>query len=270
MRGYVDTLQNAATKRTSAEQTLLHALGLENWQPPEPLTYTRPSRDAFAAGRLDPEHFKPKYAGLETHIRATGCFSQLEDLLAINERGTQPDYAESGLAVVNSKHVADGEVRLNDDNRLAIAGSNALKIKQGDVLMNGTGVGTIGRAAPFLHDTVALPDNHVTVLRPKVGRIDSVYLSVYLNSLAGQFQVNKWLRGSSGQIELYPNDIAQFLVWIAPTEVQQSIRKAIDDAFAAKRNATRLLDAAKCAVELAIESGEESALGFLNREITPQ
>ena len=253
-----------------AEQTLLRALGLENWQPPEPLTYTRSSQDAFTAGRLDSEHFKPKYEGLETHIRATGSFTKLEALLTINERGTQPDYAESGLAVVNSKHVANGEVRLNEDNRVAITGGNALKIKLGDVLMNGTGVGTIGRAAPFLHDAEALPDNHVTVLRPKAGYIDPVYLSVYLNSLAGQYQVNKWLRGSSGQIELYPNDIAQFLVWIAPAEVQQAIRKAIDDAFAAKRNATRLLDAAKCAVEIAIESGEANALGFLNREITSQ
>ena len=40
----------------------------------------------------------------------------------------------------------------------------------------------------------ALPDNHVTVLRPKSGSIDPVYLSVYLNSLAGQYQVNNWLR----------------------------------------------------------------------------
>ncbi|WP_296886909.1 hypothetical protein [Thiobacillus sp.] len=253
-----------------AEQTLLRTLGLENWQPPEPLAYTRPSRDAFAAGRLDAEHFKPKYVDLEAHIRATSSFTTLENLLAINERGTQPDYAESGLPVINSKHVANGEVRLNDGNRVAMAGSNAMKIKQGDVLMNGTGVGTIGRAAPFLHDAEALPDNHVTILRPQAGAIDSVYLSVYLNSLAGQYQVSKWLRGSSGQIELYPNDIAQFLVWIAPTEVQQAIRKAIDDAFTAKRNATRLLDAAKRAVEIAIESGEASALEFLNREITPQ
>ena len=166
--------------------------------------------------------------------------------------------------------MAKGEVRLNDDNRVAVAGSNALKIKQGDVLMNGTGVGTIGRAAPFLHDAEALPDNHVTVLRPKAGRIDPVYLSVYLNSLAGQYQVNKWLRGSSGQIELYPKDIAQFLVWIAPTDVQQSIHEAVDDAFTAKRNATRLLDAAKHAVEIAIESGETSALEFLNNEMTPK
>lgn len=107
------------------------------------------------------------------------------------------------------------------------------------------GVGTIGRTAPYLHDQEAIPDNHVTVLRPKKHSIDPVYLSVFLNSLAGRYQVNKWLRGSSGQIELYSNDIAQFLIWIAPDEIQQSIKTAIDGAFAKKQSAITLLDAAK-------------------------
>ncbi|MCP5134784.1 MAG: restriction endonuclease subunit S [Gammaproteobacteria bacterium] len=247
-----------------SEQTLLRALGLENWQPPEPLTYTRSSRDAFAAGRLDAEYFTPKYAELEAHIRATGNFTSLGELLVLNERGTQPEYAESGLLVVNSKHVNKGEVRLNDDNRQAVASHKALKIKNGDVLINGTGVGTIGRAAPYLHNQDAIPDNHVTVLRSKKGSIDPVYLSVFLNSLAGQYQVNKWLRGSSGQTELYPNDIAQFIIWIAPDEIQKSIRKAVDDALDAKRKAAQLLNAAQRAVEIAIETGEAAALAFLN------
>ena len=257
------TRQRAIVDADRSEQTLLRALGLENWQPPEPLTYTCSSRDAFAAGRLDAEHFKPKYTNLETHIRATGRCVSLGTLLIINERGTQPEYGETGLPVVNSKHVANGEVRLNDDNRLALANSKALKIKKSDVLINGTGVGTIGRTAPYLHDQEAIPDNHVTILRPRKGSIDPVYLSVFLNSLAGQYQVNKWLRGSSGQIELYPNDIAQFLVWIAPDEIQQSIKTAIDSAFVKKRNAIALLDAAKRAVEIAIESDEATALEFL-------
>ena len=252
-----------------AEQTLLRALVLENWQPPEPLTYIRSSRDAFAAGRLDAEHFKPKYDNLETHIRATGHFVSLGSLLVINERGIQPEYSEVGLPVVNSKHVANGEVRLNDDNRLALVNSRTLKIKKGDVLINGTGVGTIGRTAPYLHDQEAIPDNHVTVLRPKKHSIDPVYLSVFLNSLAGRYQVNKWLRGSSGQIELYSNDMAQFLIWIAPDEIQQSIKTAIDGAFAKKQSAITLLDAAKRAVEIAIESDEITAFEFLKTTSLP-
>lgn len=65
--------QEAAVKATEqAEQTLLRALGLENWQPPEPLTYTRPSHDAFAAGRLDAEYFAPRVAELLDRLKRDG------------------------------------------------------------------------------------------------------------------------------------------------------------------------------------------------------
>lgn len=247
---------------TSAETTLLQALNLSNWQAPEPLSYTRSSSDAFAAGRLDAEHFQPKFEVLLAHLLATGRAKTLGDVLLLNQRGKQPDYVESGAPVVNSKHINKGEVRIDSDNRCAQTDDETVLIQPGDVVMNGTGVGTIGRAAPYLHNFGAVPDNHVTILKPKPG-MDAVYLSVFINSLAGQMQVAQRLRGSSGQIELYPNDIARFMVWDAPEEVQASIRQLVIQSFEAKQRATQLLDAAKRAVEIAIEESEDAALAHL-------
>jgi hypothetical protein len=83
----VQTLQNAITRAyekaselrqeaiansDAAEQTLLRALGLEGWQPPEPLSYTRSSRDAFTTGRLDAEFFAPRVADLLRHLNKDG------------------------------------------------------------------------------------------------------------------------------------------------------------------------------------------------------
>lgn len=245
-----------------AETTLLGALGLENWQAPEPLSYVRSSRDAFAAGRLDAQHFQPRYAALTGYIQATGSGHLLGNWLHQNQRGKQPDYNDDGLPVVNSKHVLRGEVRLDSDNRRAMYSDDDLLIHTGDVLMNGTGVGTIGRCAPYLHAASAVPDNHVTILSPKSG-LDAVYLSVFLNSMAGQLQVEQRLRGSSGQIELYPNDIAQFNIWIAPLSVQRDVRHAVEQSFKQKQRSTHLLNTAKRAVEIAIEQDEKTALAYL-------
>ena len=251
----------------NAEQALLQNLGLKEWQPPEPLTYTRTSTNAFAASRLDAEHFKPKFAELISHIESTGNYALLGSLLKINDRGNQPDYAESGLPVVNSKHIANCEVRLDSDNRVGLASAAKVLIEPGDVLMNGTGVGTIGRSAPYLHTGKAIPDNHVTILRPKNAAVDPVYLSVFINSLAGQLQVEQRLHGSSGQIELYPTDIANFTIWLAPEAIQQEIRQAVESGFAAKQRATQLLEAAKRAVEIAIEGSEAAALNYLDKTL---
>lgn len=201
---------------------------------------------------------------LTEYIDATGQSAQLVDWLDENQRGKQPEYVDEGLPVVNSKHVLRGEVRLDEDNRNATFNDDDLLIQQGDVLMNGTGVGTIGRAAPYLHTDAAIPDNHVTILRPRKG-LDAVYLSVFLNSMAGQWQVEQRLRGSSGQIELYPSDIAQFTVWIAPSSVQADIRRAVEKSYEQKQCATQLLDAAKRSVEIAIEDSEVAALAYLDR-----
>jgi len=76
-------------------------------------------------------------------------------------------------------------------------------------------------------------------------------------------QVEQRFRGSSGQIELYPNDIAQFTIWVAPENIQAQVRQSVEASFQAKKRATQLLDAAKRAVEIAIEDSEAAALTYL-------
>ena len=64
----------------------------------------------------------------------------------------------------------NGEVRVDTDNRSAIVDERTLLIKLGDVSdERNSAWATIGRAAPYLHDFKAIPDNHVTILRPKEG-----------------------------------------------------------------------------------------------------
>lgn len=56
----------------SAEQTLLDALGLQNWHPQEPLTYTTRASIATVAGRLDADYFAPRVAELMQKLGAAG------------------------------------------------------------------------------------------------------------------------------------------------------------------------------------------------------
>jgi type I restriction enzyme M protein len=245
-----------------AGDVLLAALGLTNWTPPEPLAYTACASDVFASGRFDAQYFRPLFAEVADRLQATGGAVELGTILSVNARGKQPQYDETGLPVINSKHVRTNRVIL-EDNRTATESGSPVDIQTGDVLLNGTGVGTIGRAAPYLHSTRALPDNHVTVLR--TGSVDPVYLSVFLNSPLGQRQIERHIKGSSGQIELYPADIARITIWDAPDTVQQSVRAAILSAFDEERRANDLLEAAKRAVEIAIEDGESAATAYLDQ-----
>ncbi len=248
---------------SQAEKILLEALGLADWTPPQPLSYSARACDAFAAGRLDAQYFSPLFTEVEQRLLATGDAVELGAILDTISRGRQPEYSDEGLPVVNSKHVRTNKVLLDHNNRRAAeAGSNVV-IEKGDILVNGTGVGTIGRAAAYLHGQKALPDNHVTVLR--TNRIDPIYLAVFLNSPLGQLQLERHIKGSSGQIELYPNDIAKVMFWEAPQHVQTGVRNAILSAFNEERRTNELMEAAKRTVEVAIEEGEDAAMAFLDK-----
>ena len=258
------TLKKQAHNLASqAENLLLQQLELENWQPRQALSNTRKASDVFATQRMDAEYYQAKFDELEAKIAETHTLGLLSDFVTINQRGTQPNYADDGLPVINSKHVREGEVLLSADNRFALLPDkdDALTIKKGDVLINGTGVGTIGRSAPYLHEQKAIPDNHVTILR--TDKIDPIFLSVYLNSIAGKYQVEKYFKGSSGQIELYPTDIGNFYVPIVESSIQIQIADFVRKSFTLKAKSEQLLEAAKRAVEIAIENSEEAAMHYL-------
>ncbi len=203
------------------------------------------------AKRFDAEHYRPVCDQVLMAIADKHSMIPLGRLLSLNQRGVQPEYREHGSTAFNSRHVRVNEVVMNRNRRGIVIGGPPLTIQKGDVLINGTGMGTIGRAAPYLSEEPALSDNHVTVLRTTA--IDPIYLAAYLNSLPGQLQVHQ--RGSSGQIELYPADIDKILVWIAPNEVQKKIRDLVVKAREASRFSKEVLQAAKDYVSAAVLQG---------------
>ncbi len=263
------TLDRSVSLYAEAEQTLLRALGLDTWQPPEPLTYERRASEAFGAGRLDAEHFQPLYGALFDRLRTAGALRLGDVVRERVRRGISPDYTEEGdLVVLNSKHIGKTEVSLDDlrftrrSLLMGAPGGRSGLVVRGDVLLNSTGRITIGRSQCLLEDLAAVVDNHVAIIRPKKG-LDPVYLACFLNSLPGQMQTERGYTGSSGQIELRPEVVEDYLIWDAPAEVQARIRHQIESAYAARKQAHALLERAKRAVEIAIEESEAAALAYL-------
>ena len=257
-----------------AEDLLLSELGLKDWQPTEENIAVKSFSASFGTSRrLDAEHYQPKFDQLIAKLQEKVKLTRLGKLLTKNQRGKQPKYLDEGmesldaLPVINSKHVRTGEVILSD-NRYGITpdDDDPLIIETNDVLINGTGVGTIGRCAPYLYQQDALPDNHVTILRSDV--LDPVYLSIYINSIAGQFQVEQYLKGSSGQIELYPKDIAKFWIWQAPEHIQESIKEKVEESHQKREQSYQLLEIAKTGVEKAIETDETTATAWIQQQLT--
>ena len=244
-------------KYAETQQLLASELCLDKQSFEKPISYTSCFSELELSRRFDSEHYYPEFDHFISQLPKNVSLVPLGSLLAYCQRGKQPVYSDRGLPVLNSKHILENKITL-EGNRYALPNSDAnLQIQYGDVLINGTGRGTIGRTAPYLNtEHQAIPDNHVTILRSP--DLDPAYLSFYLNSQAGKLQVEQHQRGSSGQLELYPFDIRKFKVWVAPQSIQKEIRTLYEQATESARQSRELLEQAKSRVEQLIEEAVQS------------
>jgi len=242
-----------------AEQLLLDEIGFKDLDLSHQLYYTVPFKRTKEANRLDAEHFQPKYGLLIEHLAKTGKTDLLGNQVTQPiRRGLQPTYVEDGpVIVINSKYVGKQFVNIEQAERTDVnlwQASERSQARKHDVIMNSTGRGTIGRANCILHDDKTVVDNHVTIIRTDEKQCNPIYLAVYLNSKLGQMQTEKWLSGSSGQIEIYPSDIARFVIYLPSMEFQQRIAGLVAQAWETRQKARQLLEEAKHIVENIVES----------------
>ena len=228
----------------AADALLEREMGIADVNLPSRNFTTTMLSSVVADQRSDAEHFQPQCEKVLNHLAQKGGTVSLSELLYFNRRGVQPTYGNSGPLVINSKHVRKNYVVLNGNRRGRVEEfDDPVYITTGDVLINGTGVGTIGRASIYSYSESALPDNHVTVLR--TNKVAPAYLSVFLNTLPGQLQISKHLRGSSGQIEIYPADLAKVLIWKGSEALQVEITRMISTAHEASHKSKQLVADAK-------------------------
>ena len=118
-------------------------------------------------------------------------------------RGISPKYIdEGGILVINQKCIRDHSVnfslaRRNDTNLRKVKGR---EIQVGDVLVNSTGVGTLGRLSPIRYlPEPAVVDSHVTVVRVS-DEVSPSFLNEYM--LTKESFIEASGAGSTGQTEL--------------------------------------------------------------------
>jgi len=160
--------------------------------------------DANAA--LFPDEFEKCDVGL---VPKGWRASTLGESCSYLSRGISPKYTEdSGVLVINQKCIRDffidtTKARRHDTSQRKVDGR---ELKIGDVLVNSTGVGTLGRVAQVLElPEPAIVDSHVTVVRAGQS-ISWQFLGLAL--MAMQTEIEAMGEGSTGQTELSRSKLA--------------------------------------------------------------
>jgi type I restriction enzyme, S subunit len=144
----------------------------------------------------------------------------LNQLTSFLKRGITPDYDdEAECLIVNQKCIRDSRINL----MLARHQSKEVKpdrlLQFGDVLVNSTGEGTLGRVAqvkmPINNCTV---DTHVTIVRPKTG-VALHYFGQAIMEWEPRFA--RMGKGATNQTELSPASIGETEIFMPPHSLME-------------------------------------------------
>jgi|SRR5215213_6879289 len=150
----------------------------------------------------------------------------LKDICSFISRGISPKYNDvSEQFVINQKCIRDEKLNLRFVRRHSCNVPSDKVVRFGDVLINSTGVGTLGRVAQVYTDVRNYTvDTHVTIVRPR-SEIDRDYLGLSLLKLQTHF--DRLGFGATGQTELSRASVANTEIRLPPANVQDSFSKTV-------------------------------------------
>ena len=125
----------------------------------------------------------------------------LDSLTSLVSRGIAPKYTDDSTQIVlNQKCIRDHYIDISLGRRHKAKVINEKWLQYGDLLINSTGEGTLGRAAQvwFTPENMTV-DSHVTVVRPK-NQLLLFYIGLW--GISHEREIESLHTGSTGQTEL--------------------------------------------------------------------
>ena len=238
----------AAQYHGSARDQADVAIEGENWR-----WFTRSSLDLAAdrTNRFDLKYWRPELTERIKVLRE----SDAPTIKALNSiktrRGKSPVAAlyvdeEDGYALVikaGSSITKYGIVIKDGDyvEKDVFDEMKAVQVLDGDVLLSSTGDGTLGKCAVYRAESPAIFDGHVTLIRLDQTTVWPEYVCDFLRAGFGAEQIARLYTGSTGLIELPPEQVDEILVPLPAYDLQ--IKLSADLRAAEKQYATSLGEA---------------------------
>lgn len=138
----------------------------------------------------------------------------LEEVTDLITRGIAPKYSEeSDQIVLNQKCIRNHVVDLSLSRTHTPKKINEKWLKFGDILINSTGTGTLGRTAQIWFQPEKMTvDSHITIVRPSASEL-IFYLGIWC--ISHEREIETLHTGSTGQTEL-PRDRVKAIELLRP------------------------------------------------------
>lgn len=156
------------------------------------------------------------YSLTDGTLPATWRSVTIDDITSLVSRGIAPKYDEdSDQIVLNQKCIRNHTIDFSPARRHVPKAISEKWIRQGDLLINSTGQGTLGRVAQVWFEAKNMTvDSHITIVRPKED-LFKYYIGLW--GITHETEIETLHTGSTGQTEL-PRDRVKSMQILLPDD----------------------------------------------------
>ena len=182
---------------------------------------------------------KPHYENVPFEVPSSWVWTTLGELCIFLSRGKSPKYKDDDRTYpvfAQKCNLKEGGISLEQarfiDPNTIDKWAEEYKLKTGDILINSTGTGTVGRTRLFNESCLGnypfvVPDSHVSVVRTH-NEIVSEFIYAYISSNFVQQYLEENLAGSTNQKELYIGVLDSLNIPLPPCKEQKKIADEIE------------------------------------------
>ena len=182
---------------------------------------------------------KPHYENVPFEVPSSWAWTTLGEICIFLSRGKSPKYKDDDRTYpvfAQKCNLKEGGISLKQarfiDPNTIDKWAEEYKLKTGDILINSTGTGTVGRTRLFNESCLGdypfvVPDSHVSVVRTH-DEIESEFIYSYISSNFVQQYLEENLAGSTNQKELYIGVLDSLNIPLPPCNEQKRIADEID------------------------------------------
>ena len=182
---------------------------------------------------------KPHYENVPFEVPSSWVWTTLGEISIFLSRGKSPKYKDDDRTYpvfAQKCNLKEGGISLEQarfiDPNTIDKWAEEYKLKTGDILINSTGTGTVGRTRLFNESCLGdypfvVPDSHVSVVRTH-DEILSEFIYAYISSNFVQQYLEENLAGSTNQKELYIGVLDNLNIPLPPYKEQKRIADEIE------------------------------------------
>ena len=251
----------------SAQKVFLQIIGFNNALIPNNSISIKNYTTSFGCtGRIDAEYYQPKYDALLTLLfkHSTQLLGDIVSFKKSIEPGSEA-YGCEGIPFIRVSDfskwgITTPDIRIPHD---IVSNMESLYPKKDTILFSKDG--SVGLAYKVERDMKSITSSALLHLMVKdYSEILPDYLTLVLNSPVVTLQAE---RDASGAIIQHwkPSEIEKVVIPILNMDIQEKLADNVIRSFSLRRKSEQLLEAAKQAVEMAIEQSEDAAIKWVKK-----